>query len=72
MKSFLEPWHWLLLILAGLINHRQQDAVEYLRTANQILKEKLGKNASCSTMISGAVWQSKARSSGGRCAKGCY
>jgi hypothetical protein len=33
----------LLLILAGWINHRQQDAVEYLRTENQILKEKLGK-----------------------------
>jgi hypothetical protein len=43
MKSFLEPWHLLLLFLAGWINHRQQDAVEYLRTENQILKEKLGK-----------------------------
>jgi putative transposase len=43
MKSFLEPWHLLLLILAGWINHRQQDAIEYLRTENQILKEKLGK-----------------------------
>ena len=43
MKSFLEPWHMLLLILAGWINHRQQNAVDYLRTENQILKEKLGK-----------------------------
>ena len=43
MKSFLEPWHLLLLILAGWINHRQQDAIEYLRTENQILKKKLGK-----------------------------
>jgi len=42
-KSFLEPWHLLLLILAGWINHRQQNAIEYLRTENQILKEKLGK-----------------------------
>ena len=33
----------LLLILAGWINRRQQGAVEYLRTENQILKEKLGK-----------------------------
>ena len=33
----------LLLILAGWINHRQQNAVEYLGTENQILKEKLGK-----------------------------
>src|SRR4029434_5894124 len=43
MKSFLEPWHLLRLILAGWINHRQQDAIEYLRVENQILKEKLGK-----------------------------
>src|SRR4030095_7749457 len=43
MKSFLEPWHLLLLTLAGWINQHQQDAIEYLRTENQILKEKLGK-----------------------------
>jgi hypothetical protein len=63
MKSFLERWHLLLLILAGWINQRQQNAIEYLRTENQILKRKLGKNASGSTMISGVVWQLKARSS---------
>jgi len=33
----------LLLILAGWINSRQQDAVEYLLTENRVLKEKLGK-----------------------------
>jgi len=43
MKSQLQPWHLLLLILAGWINRRQQDAVEYLLTENQILREKLGK-----------------------------
>ena len=43
MKSQLQPWHLLLLILAGWINSRQQDAVEYLLTENRVLKEKLGK-----------------------------
>ena len=43
MKSQLQPWHLLLLILAGWINRRQQAAVEYLLTENQILREKLGK-----------------------------
>jgi len=43
MKSQLQPWHLLLLILAGWINRRQQDALEYLITENQILREKLGK-----------------------------
>jgi hypothetical protein len=43
MKSQLQAWHLLLLILAGWINSRQQDAVEYLLIENRALKEKLGK-----------------------------
>ena len=43
MKSQFQPRHLLLLILAGWINRRQQDAVEYLLTENRILREKLGK-----------------------------
>jgi len=43
MKSQFQPWQFLLLILAGWINRRQQDAVEYLLTENRILREKLGK-----------------------------
>ncbi len=29
--------------MAGWVNHRQQEVIEFLRTENQILKEKLGK-----------------------------
>jgi hypothetical protein len=43
MKSHFQPWQLLLLILAGWINRRQQDAIEYIRTENHILREKLGK-----------------------------
>ena len=43
MKPQFQPWHLLLLILAGWINRRQQDAVEYLLTENRGLREKLGK-----------------------------
>ena len=43
MKSQFQPWQFLLLILAGWINRRQQDAVEYLITENRILREELGK-----------------------------
>ena len=43
MKSVLQPWQLLLFIIAGWINRHQQDVVEYLRTENQVLKEKLGK-----------------------------
>jgi len=43
LKPQFQPWHLLLLILAGWINRRQQDAIEYLLTENRVLREKLGK-----------------------------
>ena len=43
MKSLLQPWQLLLLILAGWINHREQRVIEYLRAENRMLREKLGK-----------------------------
>jgi len=66
-EAQFQPWHLLLLILAGWINRRQQDAIEYLLTENRVLREKLGRNESCSTTTSAGAWLSKARSSGGRC-----
>ena len=43
MNFVLQPWQLLLAILAGWSNRQQQELIEYLRTENQILKEKLGK-----------------------------
>ena len=43
MKFILEPWQLMLIILASWINRQQQDLIEYLRTENAVLKEKLGK-----------------------------
>jgi putative transposase len=43
MKSLLQPWQFLLLILAGWINPRQHEAIDYLLTEKRILREKLGK-----------------------------
>jgi putative transposase len=43
MKARSQPSQFLLLILAGWINLRQQDAVEYFMTENRVLREKLGK-----------------------------
>ncbi|MDA2927553.1 integrase core domain-containing protein [Acidobacteria bacterium AH-259-G07] len=43
MTFILHPWQLLIFIMAGWINRHQQDAIEYLRTENQVLKEKLGK-----------------------------
>ena len=43
MKFVLQPWQLFLAIMAGWINEHQQNVIEYLRTENQVLKEKLGK-----------------------------
>ncbi|HUT12484.1 MAG TPA: helix-turn-helix domain-containing protein [Thermoguttaceae bacterium] len=43
MNAMLHPWQLLIVALAGWLNRQQQAVVEYLRTENQVLKEKLGK-----------------------------
>ena len=43
MKFALQRWQLMLIILAGWINRQQQEVIEYLRTENAVLKEKLGK-----------------------------
>ena len=37
-----KPMSMLLMMLAGWINRRQQEAIEYLKEENRILREKLG------------------------------
>ncbi len=39
----IRPWTMILTMLAGWINQHQQDVIEYLKTENAILKEKIGK-----------------------------
>jgi hypothetical protein len=43
MAFILQPWQLYLAILAGWLNRQQQEVIEYLRTENRVLKEKLGK-----------------------------
>jgi hypothetical protein len=43
MSFILHTWQFLLAVLAGWINQEQQKLLDYLRTENQVLKEKLGK-----------------------------
>jgi hypothetical protein len=35
------PWHFLTVAISGWMN-RQQQVIEYLRTDNQILRQRLG------------------------------
>src|SRR5207245_10236705 len=39
----LQTLQWLHFILAGWVNHQQNQVMYYLRTENQVLREKLGK-----------------------------
>ena len=43
MNFILQPWHLFCFCLASWINREQQNTIEYLKTENQILREKLGK-----------------------------
>ncbi len=43
MSFVLQPWRLLVTILADWVNQRQQLAIEYLCTKNQVLKEMHGK-----------------------------
>ncbi len=42
MNFVLQPWQLYFVILAGWINRQQQEAFEYVRTENQVLKELHG------------------------------
>jgi hypothetical protein len=42
MRFLLKPWHILVLVLAAFLNRELQRIIEYLRTENQVLREKLG------------------------------
>ncbi len=42
MTFLLKPWQLYFLALAGLVNRHQQELIEYLRTENQVLREKFG------------------------------
>jgi hypothetical protein len=36
------PWHFIVVAVAGWMNRRQQEVIEYPREENRILREKLG------------------------------
>src|SRR5512136_1443979 len=43
MSFVLQPWQLLFAILAGWVNHLQQQQIEYHRTTIQVLLELFGK-----------------------------
>jgi hypothetical protein len=42
MPRMLDPLQFLLVAVAGWMNQRQQQTIEYLREENRVLREQLG------------------------------
>jgi putative transposase len=42
MLKVLDPFHFVLIALAGWMNHRQYQLIDYLREENRVLREQLG------------------------------
>jgi putative transposase len=43
LEFILKPWHLIVIYVPAWVNREQQEIIEYLRTENQVLREKLGK-----------------------------
>jgi hypothetical protein len=39
MSKTLDPFRFLLIVVAGWMNQRQQHAIEYLREENRVFRE---------------------------------
>jgi len=42
MENALNPFQFLVIALAGWMNQRQQNVIEYLREENRVLREQVG------------------------------
>lgn len=42
MSRMLDPVQFILMAIAGWMNQRQQQMIEYLREENRVLREQLG------------------------------
>jgi putative transposase len=42
VKETVNPFQFLVIVLAGWMSQRQQNVIEYLREENRVLREQLG------------------------------
>ena len=43
MPRPMRPWTFFLAAMAGWMNRRQQEAIEYLKEENRVLREHVGR-----------------------------
>ncbi len=48
MSRLLDPFHFVVITVAGWMNQRHLDAIDYLREENRVLREQLGGTAAAS------------------------
>ena len=59
MSKVLDPFRFVLIALAGWMNHRQYQVIDYLREENVFCGSSWAKGGCDSTMISGGDWPSR-------------
>jgi hypothetical protein len=42
MQQVLDPFRFVLIVLAGWVNQQQQEVMDYLREENHVRREQLG------------------------------
>ena len=63
MPKVLDPFRFLLIAVAGWMNQRQLQLIEYLREENRVLREQLG-NRRLRLTASDDGWQRRPKDSG--------
>ena len=61
MARTLDPLQFLLMAMAGWINQRQQQVIEYLQEENRVLREQTGQRRLRLPTISDVAWPSRLR-----------
>jgi hypothetical protein len=56
MPRVLDPFRFVLIAVAGWMNQRQLQMIDYLREENRVLREQLGRGDSASTTASAVDW----------------
>ena len=67
MPRVLDPFRFVLMAVAGWMNQRQLQVIDYLREENRVLREQLGERRLASPMTSDGDWPRRQRDWAGNC-----
>jgi hypothetical protein len=61
MSTLLDPFRFVLIAVAGWMNQRQLQAIEYLKEENRVLREQLGDRRCGLPMTNVVAWPLRPR-----------